>query len=415
MSDPKPSMKSSPRMVPLRYVLMPFAIILAAIIVLVIVGALAPKPAKKPVELKAPLVEVAPLVKQAVTFMIPSQGSVKPRTQTQLISEVSGQVIKVDERFKVGGFFNKGEVLLAIDDINYQVALVQAQARLTTAQAVLVEEQARVKQAKEEWLLSGKSLEQAPQVALRQPQLQKAQAEVKAAKANVKQAKVTLARTKIRAPYDAMIQSKNVDIGQYVAMGSNIATTFAIDYAEVRLPVKLRDIPFLSLPKVGEKKQHGSAVNLSLSIGAQQVSWPSSISRYEGVVDSQSRVHYLVAKVDDPYALLTEGHQQELRVGTFVNATITGRTIDNVIAIPRSAITGANTVYLLDQNNQLHIQTVDVLRTDSNFIYTQDDLNLDYQLVMTKLETPIEGMTLRVNGIDNEQPSKQAEQLAGDA
>ena len=107
--------KKHKRMVPLRYVLMPFTIIFIAIIIVAILGALAPKPAKKPPAIKAPLVEVMTLDSKAVTFSIASQGNVVPRTQTTIISEVSGAVTDVSEKFYVGGFFKKGEVLLKID------------------------------------------------------------------------------------------------------------------------------------------------------------------------------------------------------------------------------------------------------------------------------------------------------------
>jgi len=392
----KSSQPAERRMVPLRYVLMPFFIILIAAIFLMVMGALAPKPAKKPVDIKAPLVEVQPLSKESVTFLIASQGNITPRTQTSLISEVSGQVVSVSEKFNVGGFFKKGEQLLAIDDINYQVALVQAQARLGTAKANLAEEKARTEQAQEEWLLSGKSLDDAPVLALRKPFLQKAKAEVKAAEADLKQAKVRLERTKIVAPYDAMIKEKKVDIGQYVSTGAHLAVTFAVDYAEVRLPVKQRDILFLDLPKINQSSQRGSSVELHVSVGTKEFHWQSEITRYEGVVDNQSRVHYVVAQIDDPYALQSDKANHELRVGTFVKATITGSTIDNVIAIPRSVVTGANTIYLLDENNKLHIQAVNLIHSDSENIYTQDNLDLTKQLITTKLATPIEAMSLRV-------------------
>lgn len=396
MFNKKSSDNSQRRMIPLRYVLMPIAIIFASAVVLIIVGAMAPKPAKKPIDVKAPLVEVQPLSQSTVTFAIASQGSIVPRTQTNLISEVAGQVVSVSDKFKVGGYFRKGELLLTIDDINYQVALVQAESRLGKAKASLVEEQARAKQAEDEWLLSGKSLDTAPVMALRTPFLQKADAELKAAQADLQQAKVKLSRTKIVAPYDAMIKEKNVDIGQYISTGSSMAVTFAIDYAEVRLPVKQRDVLFLDLPKIDQIGDEGSKVNLHVRVGGQKFSWSSKIARYEGVVDSQSRVHYVVAQIDDPYAILKENSQQELRIGTFVNAVIEGKTVNDVIAIPRNNVTGANTIFLLDNDNKLHIEDISILRTDADYIYTQDKFEKDRKLIITKLETPIENMTLRV-------------------
>ena len=394
----KSSANSSPRrMIPLRYVLMPIAIIFSALIFLIIMGALAPKPAKKELDVKAPLVEATDLKRQPVTFSIRSQGNVTPRTQTNLTSEVSGKVIDIDPRFKVGGYFKKGEQMLAIDDINYRVAFTQAEARLSTARATLVEEKARAEQAKEEWLMSGKPLKDAPVVALRKPQILKVEADIKAAEADLEQAKVKLSRTKIIAPYDLMLQEKSVDIGQYVSVGVGLANVFAVDYAEVRLPIKQRDIPFLHIPKIDQQNAQGSSVSLHLTIGNNEQHWPSFLSRYEGTVSQQSRVHYVVAHIDDPYTLKQQNaNNHELRVGTFVKAEIQGKKLDDIIVIPRSAVTGANKVYLVDMENKLDIVEIDTFYSDTENVYTKDTLDMTKKLVLTKLSTPIQGMTLRV-------------------
>ncbi|MEW6981366.1 efflux RND transporter periplasmic adaptor subunit [Colwelliaceae bacterium 6471] len=393
--------KKHKRMVPLRYVLMPFAIIFIAIIIVAILGALAPKPAKKPPAIKAPLVEVMTLDSKAVTFSIASQGNVVPRTQTTIISEVSGAVTDVSEKFYVGGFFKKGEVLLKIDDITYQVALLQAQSRLDAAQANLAEEQARASQKEEEWLLTGKSLDKAPILALRIPQLQQAKAEVKSAKASVQEAEIKLKRTIIVAPYDAMLKAKNVDIGQYVSMGTMLATTFAVDYAEVRLPVKQKDVLFLNLPKVNQSNNAPSAVQLSYQLGSEIFTTTAQLVRYEGEVDSNSRVHYVVAKIDDPYQINSTSEQPSLRVGMYVNAKIAGRALPNLIAIPREAVYGPNTIRLVKAGH-LHLQQIAILRTDAQYVYTQDDIASDMRLIITKLESAVEGMTLRIAGEEAE-------------
>ena len=388
--------KQSRRMVPLRYVLMPFAIILIAVFVLGVIGALAPKPAKKPIEIKAPLVEVQTLLKEDITLTVKSQGTVMPRTETSLVSEVSGRVINVAKQFNVGGFFRKGEQLLVIDPTDFQLAVQQAQARLETAQANLVEEQARTEQAKEEWLLSGKSTEEAPVMALRQPQMQKARADVKSAEAELEQAKVRLARTIITAPYDAIVKSKQADIGQYVTPGSVFATTFAVDYAEARLPIKQKDITFLNLPSIEANGSKSDVVTLSMFVGGEKLQWRSHIARYEGVVDESSRVHYVIAQIDNPYALGGKNNVQALHVGSFVEAQITGKTITDVIAIPRNAIYGANKIYQLTHDNKLAQTIVQGIYSDDKYLYTKQALDLGKPLIITKLEIPVEGMALRV-------------------
>ena len=393
-----PNKNSNRRMVPLRYVLTPIAIIFAAIIALILFSVMAPEPAKKPIQIKAPLVSVISLIPQEVTFDIQSQGSVVPRTKTTLISEVSGVVTSVSDTFQVGGFFKKGEVLLTVDDITYQVALLRAQAQLESAQAVLIEEQARSHQAEEEWLLTGKTIEQAPILALRIPQLKKAQAGVLAAQADLREAKVKLERTKIIAPYDAMLTAKQVDIGQYVTMGTSLANTFAIDYAEVRLPVKQRDLAFLNLSRIHQAIEKGANVELFYQLDGKKHVWNAQITRYEGVVDSTSRVHYFIAQIDDPYGVLAESKHDEIRIGTFVNAKVTGKNVKNVIAIPLSALYSGDTVYLVDNDNRLFIHKINVLRNDANFAYSTDEFPTDKRLILTKLSTPISNMKLRVDG-----------------
>ena len=389
---------SNRRMVPLRYVLTPFAIVFAATIVLTLFNIMAPEPAKKAIEVKVPLVSVLTLAPQEVTFDIQSQGSVVPRTKTTLISEVSGVVTRISDKFQVGGFFKKGEILLTIDDITYQVALLRAQAQFESAQAVLIEEQARSHQAEEEWLLTGKTIEQAPILALRLPQLKKAQAGILAAKADLREAKVKLARTTIIAPYDAMIAAKQVGIGQYVTIGTSLASTFAIDYAEVRLPVKQRDLAFLTLPRIHQTIEHGASVELYYQLNGRKHIWNAQITRYEGVVDSTSRVHYFIAQIDDPYGVLATSKHDEIRIGTFVNAIVAGKSVANVTAIPLSAVYFGDTVYLVDNDNRLFIQKIKLLRNDANFAYSTTVFPANQRLILTKLATPISNMKLRIDG-----------------
>jgi RND family efflux transporter MFP subunit len=403
------SKKTNRKMVQLRYVLMPLVIILVAVFLFGIVKFMAPKPAKKPVVIKAPLVEVMAIERENITFKVLSQGSVFPRTETSLISEVSGMVVAVSNKFKVGGYFKKGEQLLAIDDITYQVALIQAQSRLDSAQANVIEENARTQQAEEEWYLTGKPLSEAPVLAIRKPQQKKAQAELLSAKANVKAAQIKLQRTKIVAPYDALIKSKMVDIGQYVSTGTKLAVSFAVDYAEIRLPIKPQDVAFLNLPRINKKSELVSSVDISYQIAGVDHLWNSRLTRYEGVVDQRSRVHYVIAQIDDPYALKTSSNHDELHIGTFVNAVISGKELNDVVVIPRGAIYGANSLYLVDKENKLQITTINILRTDVKNVYTFDEFHSDNRIVVTKLLSPLQGMKLRIKGENQNQKNKMAE------
>ena len=387
----------------LQRVGIPTTIIVTSLLLALILFLSASKPQKKPTVKKVPLVEVVTVSRDDVTFQIETQGSVSPRTETTLISEVSGQIKHVSPKFVVGGFFKKGEQLLEIDPISYEVALLQAQARLDSAKARLIEEKARSEQAKKEWSLTGRSLKNAPILALRKPQLQLAKADVKAAKADVKSAQIKLQRTKIVAPYDAMIKKKLVDIGQYVTMGSQLAVSFAVDYAEIRLPIKEVDLPYIAVPKMNplavqdnKAVQTGSEVILSFKQNAETKQWKTRITRSEGVVDQNSRVNYVVAQIDDPYGVLaTEIDHPILPVGSFVRANIIGTQLTNIITVPREALRGADSLYLIDQNNKLKVVKVVIIRSDNENIYVSSGLQPKAKVVLTKLPIAVAGMSLR--------------------
>lgn len=388
----------------LKKIFIPLIIIIVAIAVFMLMMFSAPKPEKKPVENKAPLVNVAPIKVEHVDLTVQSQGTIQPIIETNLIAEVSGRIIEVSPNFNNGGYFEKGEVILKINDEDYQIALLQAQARLDGAKAALLEEQARSKQAKDEWLLSGKPLTEAPLMALRTPQLQKAQADINLANADVESAKIKLTRTVIRAPYTGILKSKQVDIGQFVNMGSILATSFAIESAEIRLPIKTQDIPFLVLPKVNQNNGDAAKVELSMSNANSHHTWQAQLSRYEGEVDSMSRVHYVVATISDPYNIKqdnnmshqTSDFKAELRIGSFVNAVIAGKKIENVVVIPRNVVIGKNTLNLIDKDNKLVIKNFSIIHSDHQNLYTNDVFPADLKIVVTELSLPVAGMPLRI-------------------
>jgi multidrug efflux system membrane fusion protein len=163
-------------------------------------------------------VETQVLKPQSYQVMIDSYGKVSPRIESDLISQVSGTVTKVSPDFRAGGFFEKGDELLRLDDRDYQAELAAAQSELMAARQTLSEEQSRSDQAKADWKRLGNG-NKVPELVARLPQLNAAKAAESAAKANVEQAKLNVERTRIRAPFAGRVLSKSVDIGQVVSSG----------------------------------------------------------------------------------------------------------------------------------------------------------------------------------------------------
>ena len=366
------------------------------------------KPAapKKPQETKAPLVEVLVPQSETVQFEVTSHGVVQPRTETSLVSEVSGIVQKVSEQFVAGGYFKQGELLLKIDPTDYQVAVEQAKARLSSAKAQYAQEKARSEQAQKEWDLSGRSRQNAPSLALREPFLLEAEANVESAKADLKRAEQKLKRTVIRAPYDGMVKSKNTDVGQFVATGSQLGVTFAIDYAEIRLPLTDQDLAFIDIPAVTQQSNSTTPVTLEAKYAGKIHQWQASLVRMEGVVDQNSRVHYAVARVVDPYSILnqqeSESDQAPLKMGTFVTAKISGVEMSGLVKLPREHFRNLSEVLVSNFENELFLRDLNVVRAEADMVYVKGGLEPGDKIVVTAIESPVQGMKVRLEGIEEE-------------
>lgn len=365
---------------------------------------------RKPEITKAVLVDVIEAKVVSLNFNVESQGTVKPRTETILVSEVSGKIVSVAPEFVAGGFFREGEILLQIDPSDYQAGLKRAEAALASRKARLADETARSDQALKDWRNMDKD-GQPSDLGLRKPQLADARANVSAAEADVQKARRDLERTRITVPYDGLVREKLADIGQYVAPGTRLGVTFAIDTAEVRLPLTYSDLRFLDLPSETEAKQKNKTfppVILSAEQAGEIRTWNASIIRTEGVVDEVSRVIYAVAQVIDPYGMLGQSQQQELKIGTFVNASIEGLPAENVVVLPRFVLRADNTVLVANADNELEILPVSVIRAEPKQVYISKGIEGGAMVIVTTLDAPVPGTRLAIRG--QEATTRESEQ-----
>lgn len=361
-------------------VLLMLAILLGAAAIFAVLTSLREPPAKKEVETLAPLVEVMELQPMTAAFRIESQGTVRPRTQTTLSSEVSGTIIEISPKWIAGGVFAAEEVLVRIDPTNYAVAVDQAKAL--------------VRQRQIEFDGAEKLLSQGYRA---EAEHASAAAALASAKAELVRANRNLERTYIRLPYAGMVRSKDADLGQFVSPGTRLGVAFATDEAEVRLPLTDEDLRFVELPGAADITATGSSagpmVTLSATRRGEARSWPARIVRTEGVIDENSRVTYAVATIEDPYRLETAG--EVLPMGTFVRADIEGITLDGVFQVPRSALRGADELLFATTDNKIEIRRVTVLRSEGEEAYVGDNVEPGDRLILTAVESPVSGMSIR--------------------
>jgi RND family efflux transporter MFP subunit len=382
-----------------RYFL-PLGLIVLAIVVVIGMATMArgKRPDRQDAGQTAVLVETIPATARSLNFIVQSQGTVRPRTQTNLVAQVSGIVESVSESFVAGGFFHAGEVLLQIDPSDYQTALKRAEAALASRKAKLAEEESRSEQAIKDWRNLGRAGDP-PDLVIRKPQLADAMANVLAAEADVDKARRDLQRTRISVPYDGLLRERRVDIGQFVTPGTQLGVSFAVDTAEIRLPLAAADLAFLNLPASTDSKiEDYPQVSLSSEVGGLTKTWEARLIRTEGVLDESSRVLYVVASVVDPYGSLGQSPQEELRMGTFVRAAIDGRYIDNVVVLPRHVLRNDNTVLVANSDRELEVRKVMVARAEARQVYLTDGVSDGELVVTTTLDAPIPGTRLVIRG-----------------
>ncbi len=358
----------------------------------IMLGKMKPPPEKKEIAEVDILIETMRVVAETVSLTVQSQGTVRPRTETILGSEVAGAIISVSPKFIAGGVFEKGEVLMRIDPTNYRVDVDQAEALLEQRQ---IEFDGAAKLRTQGYRAESEYASAAAALA--------------SARAALVRARRNLERTYISLPYAGMVRSKDADLGQFVGIGSRLGVTFATDYAEIRLPLTDRDLAFIDLPSAADVSATGNANGPRVTLAAERrgnmAYWQGRIVRSEGVVDEKTRVTYAVAQIEDPYRLHAgQDAGAVLPMGTFVAATIDGKTVQDVVRLPRSVLRGNGQIVVVDDNNLLQIRSVEVLRTDKKYAYILSGITEGERISLTSIENPINGMKVRTEaGTDRPQ------------
>lgn len=341
-------------------------------------------------------VEGTVLRKGPYDLRVRSQGTVRPRTRSSLLPEVGGKIIELSPAFRPGGFFEKDTVLLRLDPLDYETAVVIAKAALAQAEALLAEEQARAEQAIENWQALGRRGTPGA-VAARVPQLAKAEADVASARAQLVKAERDLERTVIRAPYAGQVLEQTADVGQMVGSGTVLGQIFAVDYVEVRLPLPERESQFLALPQPfrDAPADTGGKAFLKAHVAGKPVQWEGRVVRVESALDETTRQVMAVVQVDDPYARRTDG-APPLTIGAFVEAELVGEPLTGVFVIPRAAVRAGNEIILIDRpQNTLRRRIVQPLVSTPKHIVvagdTESGLKEGDVLCLTPIPFPADG------------------------
>jgi len=374
-----------------------------------------PLPEPEPPQVHSPLVRVKRVTQGPFRFVVKTQGQVEPRRQGSLIPQVSGEVVWVSPDLVAGGFFEEQQPLLRIDRADAEVAVEEARAAVARAES---EARRAHKELERQRRLAHQSITSQAKIDDAENAARVADAGLREARARLTQAEQNLERTEIRAPYAGRVRSESVDVGQFVRRGEPVAQIYAIDYAEVRLPIPDRELRYLDLslghrprarltaPQPGEVERspsgprlahpEGPEVLLHAEFAGRAYTWEGRIVRTEGEIDPKSRMITLVARVDDPYGRQEGADRPPLAVGLFVQAEVLGRRLPAAVVLPRAALRSGDRVLVVDAEQRLHFRPVEVLRQERERVVLGGGLEAGERVCVSPLPGAVEGMQVQV-------------------
>ena len=348
-------------------------------------------------EVLAPLVKVQQLRKRDIQMIVSGYGTVNAKVQTDIVPEVSGKVVNVNPQLKPGGFIPAQEQVLKIDPEDYELSVQQAQALVADAQVKLDVEIAEAEVAKKEWQGLHPNTEPTSSLVLREPQIKQAQAALASAKAQLATAELQFERTSVFLPFDALIISEKVDLGQYVVAGQSVGVAYGTEAVEIEVPLEDKELAWFdvfadSIAVDSNEVKNKTKTSIKAEFAGVKQTWNGYIVRTTGQVDRTSRMVSVVVEVPNPFD--TSSGKPPLLPGAFVEVFIEGKILKDAIAVPRDALHDGNKVWLVNDGH-LQIRPLEILRADKDFAYISSGIEDKAMIVTSSLDTAIEGMKVR--------------------
>lgn len=373
-------------------VLLPVLVIAVAIGAFRMLAKLRTPPPKKPPEAIAEPVSVVRPAPLDGPVRVSALGTVTPAREVALQAEVTGRITDIDPRFVPGGRVEAGEVVVSLDNRDYALQIKQAQAQVKQAEVGLQQEQSRRAVAEREWkLLGDQSSAASPRgraLALREPQIAGAEAQLTAAQSMLDQARLAWQRTRISAPFNAIVRSESVDVGQIARPGTPLGTLVGSDAWWVQVSVPASELRWLDIP--------GSPATVVQALGDDAIRREGAVVRQLADVDPSGLMARVIVEVEDPLGLATAA-QDALLLGATVTVELTGRAVEDAVAVPRTALRGDDAVWIVGAGDTLEVKPVRVVRRERDRVIVAG-LAADARVVDSRIAAPIPGMKLAPTG-----------------
>ncbi len=355
-----------------------------------------PKAKRIPPPRSAPLVEVVTLERASREVSIAAMGLVKPALEINLKPRVNGQIREVSQEFMPGGYFQRDEVILKLDPVDFELRVREAQANVDKARSALALEQGQQAIARKEFELLGQQIDETEHaLVLRKPQLASARADLDRALSELDQASLDLQRTVIRAPFNAGIRSRDADLGLQVTSATTLAVLSGTDQYWIELTMAVNKLKWIKIPQ--NSHEAGSAVKI-----IDENAWGPGVYRMGRVIslapdlETEGRLARLLVAVDDPLSLRPENSTQaKLIIGSFLRVEIQGIKLPDSVVIDRKLLRDGNTLWVLNADNKLEIRSINVTYQGADYVLATEGVEAQERIVSSPLSAAVDGMPLR--------------------
>ena len=345
-------------------------------------------------------VRVIEAERASVGLSVRSQGKVQAAQTANLSAAVAGPVAWISPAMEAGGYVREGDTLLRLDTSDYETLRARSEATRQQASAEAghaAREYDRMKELAEERLASQSQLQDAQRLA------EVSRARLADAEASFSQAELDLARAEIKAPFDAIVETRDVELGQYVNRAQSVAVLYGANEVEVRVPLAIRQLGYLDVPLGlrGELPlEEAPSVTLTGTYGGIEHHWQGKLVRIEASIDPNSNTVQTIIRVPQPSNSVEWSANEETRpiplpIGLYVQANIKGKTVDNLISLPRSVIRNNNQVLVVDAENKMYFREVDIFRLEEENVLISGGILPNEKICISPIQAVVDGMSVQ--------------------
>jgi len=363
-----------------RTVLIPIIIITLSIIIMYILLALRTDPPKTTATLPTKYVDIEVVNLGDISSEIIGMGRLTSAQPLELYSEVSGTVIAGDIPFKPAQLFQKGDLIVKIDDRQVQLDIKSAKSDFLNAlSSVLPEIKVDFPDDYTIWQAYFDQCDvYSPLPAL--PETQNQKIKLFLSRFNVYKLYFAVRNLEIRlekhyfyAPFSGSIVSTDLRVGATARNGSRLGQMINLEDLEVEIPVPAEDIVWIDQTK-----------NVTLVSNELDKTWQGKISRIGSSIDTRTQSVSVFVKIS---ASMTG----EIFEGIFLEAHIQGKLVNHATSIPRKALYRENFVYCI-KDGRLDFRAVKIDRRETDSVIVTGGLMQGDTLITEILQGVASGM-----------------------